>query len=80
MTQLDLTKLTIEELQTELKKRKKSYQIGAFIVGMMIGATIWSIVKNGFTWFLFVPFGFTYWFKNAKPEYEAVKKEIESRS
>lgn len=79
MTRQDLTQLTNEELQTELKKRKQNYQIAAFIVGMMIGATVWSAVKNGFTWFLIVPIIFAYWFRNAKPEHEAVKKEIEFR-
>lgn len=79
MNNIDLTKLSNEELQIELKKRKQGYQIAAFMVGMIIGCAVWTIFKNGFTWFLFVPFGFAYWFKNAKPEYEAVKKEIELR-
>lgn len=79
MNQLDLTQLTNEELQSELKKRKQGYLSSAFIVGMMIGCLIWTIAKNGFTWFIVVPFVFAFWFKNAKPDYEAVKNEVESR-
>ncbi len=80
MTKLDLTKLTNEELPIELKKRKQSYTIAAFIVGMMIGCAVWSLVKNGISFFIFIPFIFAYWFKNAKPDYEEVKKEIQSRN
>ena len=79
MTKFDLTQLTNEELFLELKKRKTSYQTGAFLVGMMIGVAVWSAVKNGFGIFLFTPLLFVYWFRNAKPDYDEVKKEIASR-
>lgn len=79
MSKIDLTQLTIDELQIELKKRKQGYQISAFIVGMMIGCAVWSAVKNGFSMFLFVPLLFAYWFRNAKTDYDEVKQEIESR-
>jgi hypothetical protein len=80
MTELNLAKLTNEELFLELKKRKTAYQTGAFIVGMMIGVAIWSAVKNGFGILIFAPLLFGYWFRNAKPDYDEVKKEIESRN
>ena len=80
MTKLDLTQLTNEELFLELKKRKTSYQTGAFLVGMMIGVAVWSAVQNGFGIFLFTPLLFAYWFRNAKPDYDEVKKEIKHRN
>lgn len=79
MTKLDLTLLTNEELQIERKKRKQGYQISAFIVGMMIGCAVWSAVQKGFSMFLFVPLIFAYWFRNAKTDYDLIKKEIETR-
>lgn len=79
MTKPELILLTNEELQVELKKRKTTYTIGAFIVGMMIGCAVWSAVKNGFSLFLFVPLIFAYWFRNAKTDYDLIKKEIETR-
>ncbi|WP_310379305.1 hypothetical protein [Flavobacterium sp.] len=79
MSKIDLTQLTHEELQIEIKKRKTSYQIGAFIVGMMIGCAVWSTVKNGIGFFIFVPFVFAYWFKNTKVEYDEIKNELQSR-
>lgn len=80
MEKPNLTQLTNEELQIELKKRKQGYQTGAFIVGMMIGVAVWSAVKNGFGILLFSPLLFAYWFRNAKPEYEEIKKEIKLRN
>ncbi len=80
MEKKDLTKLTIEELIIELKKRKQGYTIAAFIVGMMIGVAVWSAVKNGFGILLFVPLIFAYWFRNAKSDYDEVKEEINLRN
>lgn len=79
MTKLDLTTLTTEELEVEAKKRKKSYLIGSFIVGMMFGCAFWSAIKNGLSLFLLVPFVFAYWFKNTKVDYDEIKKEIAAR-
>ena len=80
MNKLDLTKLTLEELLIEQKKRKSNYTIGAFLVGMMIGVAVWSAVKNGFGILLFIPLLFGYWFRNAKSDYDEIKKEITSRN
>jgi uncharacterized membrane protein YbjE (DUF340 family) len=80
MTKLDLTQLTNEELQIELKKRKNNYQAGAFLVGMMIGVAIWGVVKNGKYFLLVMPFIFGYWFRNSKTEFDEIKKEMQSRN
>jgi uncharacterized membrane protein len=80
MTKLDLTQLTNEELQIELKKRKNNYQAGAFLVGMMIGVAIWGVVKYGKYFLLVMPFIFGYWFRNSKTEFDEIKKEMQSRN
>ena len=80
MEKLDLTKLTNEELLVEQKKRKTNYQTGAFLVGMMIGVAIWSVVKNGKYFLIVAPLVFGYWFRNSKTEFEEIKKEIASRN
>lgn len=80
MAKLDLTQLTNEELQVELKKRKNNYQGGAFLVGMMIGVAIWGVVKNGKYFLIVMPLIFGYWFRNSKTEFDEIKKEIESRN
>lgn len=79
MTQIDLSQLTNEQLDVELKKRKQGYIICAFIVGMMMGCAFWVLITKGFTWYVFVPFVFAYWFRNAKSDCEEVKNEIENR-
>lgn len=79
MKKLDVTKLTIEELQVELKKRKTSYQTGAFLVGMMIGVAVWSVVQNSKYFLIIMPLLFGYWFRNSKTEFDEIKNEIASR-
>ncbi len=79
MSKIDLSQLSTDQLQIELKKRKQGYQISAFIVGLMIGCAVWSATHNGNVLFLFVPLLFAYWFRNAKTDYDEVKQEIESR-
>jgi hypothetical protein len=79
MFKISLSQITNEEIFLELKKRKTAYQTGGFIVGMMIGVAVWSVVKNGFGILFFAPLLFGYWFRNAKPDYDEVKKEIASR-
>lgn len=80
MTTLNPSQLTNEALQIELKNRKTAYQTAGFIVGMMIGVAVWSATHNGFSIFLFTPLLFAYWFRNAKPDYDEIKKELKSRS
>jgi hypothetical protein len=80
MAKLDLTQLTNEELQVELKKRKNNYQGGAFLVGMMIGVAMWSVVKNGKYFLIVMPLIFGYWFRNSKTEFDEIKKEIQIRN
>ena len=79
MDKLNLNQLTNEELQIELKKRKNNYQAGAFLVGMMVGVAIWSVVQNGKYFLIVMPLLFGYWFRNSKTEFDEIKKEIESR-
>jgi hypothetical protein len=80
MTKLDLTKLSIEELLIEQKKRKNNYQAGAFLVGMMIGVAIWGVVKNGKYFLVIMPLALGYWFRNSKTEFDEIKKEMQSRN
>lgn len=80
MNNLNLTKLTDAELEIELKKRKQGYVISAFIVGMMFGCAAVSIAAVGFSFYILVPFIFAYWFRNAKNDFDEVKKEIETRN
>ena len=51
----------------------------AVIIGIMIGVTIYSTVKNGYSFFTIFPVFFIPIAIISKKAYEEVKKEIESR-
>ncbi len=79
MKKIDLKKLTNEELQIELKKRKSSYNLLKFVIGLMIGTAIFTTVKKGFDFFTVFPVFFIPLAITSKSSYDEVKKEIESR-
>ncbi len=80
MTKIDLTKLTNEALQIELKKRKSSSKLLLVVIGLMIETAIFTTIKKGFGFFtifplFFIPLGFT-----SKSSCDEIKKEIASRN
>lgn len=79
MKKIDLTQLTIEELQLEVKKRKSGYNLFKFVIGIMIGTAIFTTYQQGFSFstllpIFFIPLAFT-----TKSNYDEAQKEIESR-
>lgn len=80
MTKLDLTKLTNEALQIELKKKKSSSKLLTVVIGLMIGTAIFTTFKKGFDFFTVFPLFFIPLAITSKSSYDEVKKEIESRN
>jgi hypothetical protein len=75
-----LTDLTDQELMEKEQKLKKDARIHAFIVGLMGGVFIYSLVKNGFVWATIFPLVIIAIVeKSRRDEIKAVQKEIESR-
>jgi uncharacterized membrane protein len=79
MEQKQLSELTEQELQTELKKRKQMQIFGALAIGFSIGVFIWSATHKGSFWIMLFPIIVIYVFRNTSDELKAVKKEIENR-
>lgn len=75
MNQKELAELTDEELLQAAKKMKSEAMINAGFIGFLIGIVFYSIVKNGFGFFLLIPLFLIYKLINRKPKYN--KRELE---
>ncbi len=75
MEQRKLTELTDEELLQVAKKMKSEAMINAGFIGFLIGIVFYSVVKNGFGFFLLIPLFLIYKLINNKPKYN--KQEVE---
>ncbi|MCH5683099.1 hypothetical protein LWM68_01650 [Niabella sp. W65] len=75
MEQRKLTELTDEELLQAAKKMKSEAAINAGFIGFLIGIIFYSVVKNGFGFFLLIPLFLIYKLINNKPKYN--KQEVE---
>jgi hypothetical protein len=74
-----LTELTEQELIEEEKKEKVSQRNYAFIIGLLFGIAVYSIVRNGFGFLPILLFIFALNFISKSKRYQEVKKEIEAR-
>jgi hypothetical protein len=80
MESKNLTDLTDEELVEKEQKLKKNATYHAFLVGLLGGVIVYSLVKNGLVWPTFFPiFIIAVLEKRRQDEHKAVQKEIQSR-
>jgi uncharacterized membrane protein len=70
-----LNELSDAELLQAAKKMKSDAIINAGFIGFLIGIVFYSIVKNGFGFFLLIPLFLIYKLINKKPKYS--KQELE---
>ena len=70
-----LAELTDAELLQAAKKMKSDAMINAGFIGFLIGIVFYSVVKNGFGFFLLIPLFLIYKLINNKPKYN--KQEVE---
>ena len=79
MEHIEFKDLNNKELLEEKKKIQHSKIVNALIIGFCFGITVFSLVKNGFSFFTFLPLLLSYPFiKNGKRT-KILEKEIESR-
>lgn len=55
MKQDELAPSTAEVLHLEQKKLKKNKMLNGFLIGFLVGVSIWSAVNNGFSFWTFFP-------------------------
>lgn len=68
------SELTDQELLIESRKIKSNKVINAFLIGLMIGITIYSIVENGFGFFTLIPLFIAYKLFNKPKNNDAMEK------
>jgi len=56
----NLSELTDEELLQEAKKIKSAAITNAVLIGFLLGIVFYSIMRNGFGFFLLIPLFFAY--------------------
>lgn len=78
-TKKNLTEFTDEELLQEEKKQKELVKYNPFIIGMLVGIAVWSIVKNGLGFLPFILLGAILYLVSADKKHKAIKAEIEAR-
>lgn len=80
MNSKELSKLTNQELQEEVKKIKPSPIMDAFFIGFLIGIIIFSVVVNSWGLFTLIPLYLIYVFLKKSKKYKALQQEIEKRN
>ncbi len=80
MEQKELSELTDEQLLDEAKKIKSSSITNAVFIGFLIGIVIYSIVKNGFGFFILFPLFFAYKFVKSSKKNKPLEKELKARN
>lgn len=55
MSDINFSALTDEELLRQKKKNKSNNTINAVLIGFLIGVSVYSAVKSGFSWPTFFP-------------------------
>jgi hypothetical protein len=80
MESKNLTDLTSEELEEKGQKLKKNATYHAFLIGLLGGVIVYSLVKNGLVWPTFFPLVLIAVLeKRRRDEQKTVQKEIQSR-
>ena len=80
MKEKEFTELSDEELLQEQKKMKSTKMINGFLIGLLIGVAIYSLVKNGLGFFTFFPLLFVYIIYSNNKKSKALDAELKARN
>jgi len=75
----DLKEVSDQELLAKRKTAKSDVLYHAFFIGLLIGIVVFSILKNGFGFFILIPLFIAYKFSKKKDNSKAIEEEIKSR-
>lgn len=74
-----LAELTDEELSEKRKKARSADITNAVILGILVGISIYGIVKNGFGFWSLLPLFFALFAANKWKKNKALERELKSR-
>ena len=73
-----LTELTDQELETELKKRKNERLFAGFLIGILLGISVWSATHKG-TFLPFAILALVIYIAKKYPNVDEITNEINAR-
>lgn len=76
----ELKKLSDQDLLELKKKTKSAQQITAVVMGVLIGVSVYSAVKNGLKFFTFFPLILVYVLGRGQKNSKEIDAEIKSRN
>ncbi|QTD36447.1 FUSC family protein [Polaribacter batillariae] len=79
MEEKELSELTDQELLDKAKKLKSDSFTNAVFIGFLIGIVIYSIVMNGFGFFILIPLFIAYKLITNSKKDNALKKLLKER-
>jgi hypothetical protein len=79
MKQKELSELTDQELLDEAKKMKASSITHAFVIGLMVGVVVYSVVKNTWGFLTLIPLFFIYKLTRNSGRNEELKRLLKER-
>ena len=79
MKQKELSELTDQELLDEAKKMKASSIAHAFVIGLMVGVVVYSVVKNTWGFLTLIPLFFIYKLTRNSGRNEELKRLLKER-
>ncbi|MFD1314274.1 hypothetical protein [Namhaeicola litoreus] len=80
MSQKELSQLNDKELLEAAKNNKPSPIIDAFLIGFLVGITIYSVAANTWGFLTLIPLFIIYIFLKKPKKYEAIRKELKERN
>ncbi len=78
MEQIKLSELNDQELIQKLKKLKTNKIVNATLIGLLLGVSAYSAVKNGFSFFTFFPLFFVLFLLNSGKKNSVFEKELKN--
>lgn len=79
MTKEELSKLTDDQLRLKAKILKSSSIWSAFVIGLMIGIIVFSVVVNSYGFFTLIPLYFIYKIAKGSKNNDALKEVLKEK-
>lgn len=79
MSEIDLSRLSDEELLSEARSNKPSPLLDAFFIGFLVGVIVFGVAASSFGFLLLIPLFLIYILLKKPKKYQALQTEIRNR-